>query len=229
MRVTAVMISILLAASCLAQAPAAERTSAPARAGKVVYSWVDGNGRIRMAARPEDVPEAFRARVVVTDTARSRSARLRAERVMVVDLRRDDGKKPLNYSLVDLDRLSREARTPGEATDPGRLGRLAVGGLARATRRLMGLPYTAEPAAARVILYSTPWCGFCKKAARHLRQKGVAFTERDIENDRLAAGELARKLRQAGLSGGGVPVLDIGGTIVIGFDVKRIDRLIEKR
>jgi hypothetical protein len=36
-------------------------------------------------------------------------------------------------------------------------------------------------------------------------------------------------LRSAGLSGGGVPVLDIDGTVVIGFDRDRIDRLLEAR
>jgi len=230
------MILILLSAPCQAQTPGVGTQTVDTgeaqprgKAGKVVYSWVDNDGRIRMAGRSEDIPEAFRARVVVTDTARSRSARLSTERVMVVDLRRDDGKKPLNYSLVDLDRLTGEARPRGEATDPGSLGRLVVGKLARMTRRLLGLPHEAEPVPARVVLYSTPWCGFCKKAAKHLRQMGVAFIERDIENDSLAASELSGKLRRAGLSGAGVPVLDIGGTIVIGFDVERIDRLLKKR
>lgn len=221
------MILILLAAPCRAQSPVHKQPKAGA--GTVVYSWVDANGRIRMAARPEDVPEAFRSRVVVTDTSRDRTARLKTRRVMVVDLRRDDGRKPLNYSLVDLDRLAAEHGKPIERADPGQLGRRMVAKLAQATRRLLGLPLAAETVRPRVILYSTPWCGFCKKAARHLRQKKVAFSERDIENDRLAAAELSHKLRRAGLSNAGVPVLDIDGTLVIGFDVERIDRLLAKR
>jgi glutaredoxin 3 len=78
------------------------------------------------------------------------------------------------------------------------------------------------------VLYSAPWCGFCKKAAAHLRLRGIPFEERDIDSDRSAAVELSKKLRQAGLSGGGVPVLDIAGTIVIGFKPDRIDRLLDQ-
>ena len=147
---------------------------------------------------------------------------------MVLDLRKQAQKGPVNYTLIDLDRLGAGPPPAPDPKDPGELGRRAAARLARSAGRLLGFePVPAESPEA-VILYTAPWCGFCKKAAAHLRQKSVRFVERDIDRDRRAAVELSRKLRQAGLSGGGVPVLDIGGTLIIGFDQQRIDRLLER-
>jgi glutaredoxin len=195
--------------------------------GKVVYSWMDDQGAIRMASRVEDIPEAFRDKVLVTDTARPREQRLKTKRVMLIDLRQEGEDGPVNYTLVDLDKLSRK-KTLSEPKDTGELGIRAVAEMARATRQFLGLSTEVAGRSADVILYTAPWCGFCKKAADHLRQKGIAFEERDIDNDRQAALELSNKLREAGLKGGGVPVLDIAGTIVIGFKKERIDSLVEK-
>jgi glutaredoxin len=186
---------------------------------------VDDRGRIRMAAALDDIPEEFRDRVVLTDTSRPRTQRLRTDRVLVVDLREEGEKGPVNYTVVDLDALGK--RAPGrQPQDPGQLGAWVVDRMAGRVRTLLGIQ--APESSARVLLYTAPWCGFCKKAAAHLRSKGVTFEERDIDSDRSAAVELSRKLRQAGLSGGGIPVLDIAGTIVIGFNRERIDRLLEK-
>lgn len=211
-----------------------ERKVAPADAGQkqpdgsktsVVYSYVDDSGKIRMASTIQEVPEANRDQVVITDTASSRSRRLATDRILVVDLRKESDGRPLNYSVVDLDSLRRKQKPERDIQDPGALGSHVVQKAADQMKRALGL---GKPAgSARVILYSAPWCGFCKKAAKHLRDKGVQFEEKDIEQERSAAVELSRKLRQAGLSGGGVPVLDIGGAIVVGFNKQKIDELLD--
>lgn len=77
-----------------------------------------------------------------------------------------------------------------------------------------------------VIVYSTTWCGYCRKAKAWLKKKGVDFTERDIEKDAGAADELARKAQAAGVKPGGVPVIDVKGTLVLGFDEARLDQLL---
>jgi glutaredoxin len=221
------MIALFLAGCRQESAPApARQAQEPApQTAQVVYSYVDKTGRIRMAVSLDDIPAEFRDKVVLTDTSRPRDQRLLADRVLVVDLREEGEKGPVNYTVVDLEALGRRApdRQPG---DPGELGRWVVGRVAGRVRTLLGIQ--APASAARVVLYTAPWCGFCKKAAAHLRSRGVAFEERDIDADRSAAVELSRKLRQAGMSGGGIPVLDIAGTIVIGFKKERIDRLLEK-
>ena len=47
--------------------------------------------------------------------------------------------------------------------------------------------------AAKVIVYSTPWCAFCKTEKQYLDHLGVAFVDKDIENDTAAFDELAQK------------------------------------
>jgi glutaredoxin len=229
MKVRACALIALLLASCQGSPPPAEKPSVePDAGGTVVYSYVDKSGRIRMAASLDDIPAEFRDRVVLTDTSRPRDQRLLTDRVLVVDLREEGEQGPVNYTVVDLQALSKRARGSmvRDPKDPGELGRWVVGRVAGRVRGLMGIEAPAPTA--KVVLYTAPWCGFCRKAAAHLRSRGVAFEERDIDADRSAAVELSRKLRQAGLSGGGIPVLDIAGTIVIGFKKERIDRLLEK-
>jgi len=226
MRLRVFMLIALLLPACQKEPPPAEAPQAePDVGGPVIYSYVDQSGRIRMAVSLDDIPAEFRDRVVLTDTSRPRDQRLLTDRVLVVDLREESDRGPVNYTVVDLDALGKPA--PGrQPRDPGELGRWVVGRAAGRVRDLLGIQ--APATAARVVLYTAPWCGFCKKAAAHLRSRGVVFEERDIDADRSAAVELSRKLRQAGLSGGGIPVLDIAGTIVIGFKQERIDRLLEK-
>lgn len=70
-----------------------------------------------------------------------------------------------------------------------------------------------------VVMYSTSWCGYCKKAARHFRQKKIPFTEYDIEKSAKAANEY-KKLR-----GRGVPIILIGDRRMNGFNANTFDSL----
>jgi glutaredoxin-like YruB-family protein len=69
-----------------------------------------------------------------------------------------------------------------------------------------------------VRVYSTSTCPWCDKAKDYLSQLGVAFEAVDVSRDRAMAEEMIRKTGQRG-----VPVLDIGGTIIVGFDRPAID------
>ena len=69
---------------------------------------------------------------------------------------------------------------------------------------------------AKVVLYATDWCGYCKQTKRFLDQKGIAFKEFDIEKDTEA-----RKAYEA-LGGRGIPLIDVNGTLVRGFDPDEI-------
>jgi len=74
----------------------------------------------------------------------------------------------------------------------------------------------------RVIIFTTPTCTYCTAAKRYLRQNHVKFREVDVSRDQAAARDM---MRRAGSMG--VPVLDIGGKIVRGFDRPKIDELLE--
>ena len=71
---------------------------------------------------------------------------------------------------------------------------------------------------AQVTIYSAPWCAFCKTEKEYLEHLGVAFTVRDIEEDTGAMEELIEKSGQQS-----VPVTDIDGVIIKGFDRTKID------
>ncbi len=73
----------------------------------------------------------------------------------------------------------------------------------------------------RVIVFSTPTCKFCNAAKRYFREKGVRFRDVDVSRDRAAARDMQRRSGQMG-----VPVIDIGGKIIVGFDRPKIDRLL---
>lgn len=79
---------------------------------------------------------------------------------------------------------------------------------------------------ADVIIYSTPWCAFCKTEKQYLEHLGVAYTEKDIENNADAHAELMEKV---GGQNTGVPVTDIAGTIIRGFDRPKIDATLKEK
>jgi glutaredoxin-like YruB-family protein len=72
----------------------------------------------------------------------------------------------------------------------------------------------------KVIVYSTNWCAYCKMAKQYLAGKNVAVEEKNIEEDQDAHKELMDKI---GGNFRGVPVIDIDGTIILGFDRAKID------
>jgi glutaredoxin 3 len=72
-----------------------------------------------------------------------------------------------------------------------------------------------------VIVYSTPACSWCRAAKDHLESHGIAFDDVDVAADMEKAREMVEKSGQYG-----VPVLDIDGEIIVGFDRARIDSLL---
>lgn len=69
-----------------------------------------------------------------------------------------------------------------------------------------------------VTVYSTPSCPFCHKAKDYLTEKGIAFEDVNVAEDEARAHEMIEKSGQMG-----VPVLDINGKIIVGYDVPKID------
>ncbi len=69
-----------------------------------------------------------------------------------------------------------------------------------------------------VTVYSTPTCPWCDRAKAYLKEIGVSYTEKDVSRDISAAQEMTKLSGQMG-----VPVLNIDGKIVVGFDKRKID------
>ncbi len=72
-----------------------------------------------------------------------------------------------------------------------------------------------------VIVYSTPNCPWCVRVKQFLKENNILFLDWDVSVDQLAADEMIKKSGQMG-----VPVLDIDGQIVVGFDKEKIKQLL---
>ena len=76
-----------------------------------------------------------------------------------------------------------------------------------------------------ISVYSTSTCPACGLAKTYLKESGAEFKDYDVSADKEKAQEMVSKSRQTG-----VPVIDIDGTIIVGFDRRRIDEaLLGKR
>jgi glutaredoxin 3 len=68
-----------------------------------------------------------------------------------------------------------------------------------------------------VTVYSTPTCPWCIRAKQFLKDNLIAFEDIDVSSNQQAADAMVEKSGQMG-----VPVLDIGGEVIVGFDKERI-------
>ncbi len=75
--------------------------------------------------------------------------------------------------------------------------------------------------ASEVIVYTTPTCPWCQALKRYLEERDVPYEEVDVSSDIEAALQMVEKSGQQG-----VPVVEIDGEIVVGFDRERIDALL---
>lgn len=72
-------------------------------------------------------------------------------------------------------------------------------------------------------IYSTPTCPYCTKAKEFLKEKGIEFEDIDVASNQDAAKEMIEKSGQMG-----VPVIDIDGKILIGFDQAKLEEALRK-
>ena len=208
------LINVATLAACERPVAEAGRAASPAReavgsdvppmpvvsdgVADLLFSYVDAHGRVVASASPTDIPEAVRGRVLVVDLTKTPEQRQAHRYAFFADLTAKDPQGHYPVSVV-----SRYDAARGQAQAP-----------------------VAEAPAGSVIVYSAAWCGFCKKAKAWLKENGVAYIERDVDKTPGAQAELDRKLAQAGVPGGGVPVIDWAGTVVMGFDAVRLRKLL---
>ncbi|ADK79475.1 MULTISPECIES: glutaredoxin domain-containing protein [Sediminispirochaeta] len=74
-----------------------------------------------------------------------------------------------------------------------------------------------------ITIYTTPSCGYCVKAKEYFRGRGVNFTEYNVAQNMQKAEEMVKKSGQMG-----VPVIDINGRIIIGFNQSEIERALHR-
>lgn len=73
----------------------------------------------------------------------------------------------------------------------------------------------------KVIIYGTDSCPWCHKAREFMKEHKLKFTDKNVGEDQKAAAEMIKKSGQQG-----VPVIDIDGKIIVGFDEEKIRSLL---
>lgn len=73
----------------------------------------------------------------------------------------------------------------------------------------------------KITVYSTPNCPYCIRLKDYLKQRGMDFTGIDVSADQAALDKMVSISGQMG-----VPVIDVDGKIVVGFDKDKIEKLL---
>jgi glutaredoxin 3 len=232
----AALVALLLGAACRRSAPEAPPQTKDAagvievlKGGRWLFTTVEPAGTFATTDKPESVPVEARAIARVFDP--SEPAKTDAPgQVYVTDLNQllKDGKAPARA-------LSREA------FETAALGQLPPGvSSARAAHGAGATPPPAEPpppvASADagappggtpvVTIYGTSWCGACRSARQYLTERRIPFADKDIERDPAAARELNDKAGKLGIPTDRVPIIEVRGRLLQGFDRARIDALL---
>lgn len=74
----------------------------------------------------------------------------------------------------------------------------------------------------KVKIYSTPTCVWCHKAKEFLQESKIPFEDINVAADQKAAQDMFSKSGQMG-----VPVIDVGGEIIVGFDKNRLKKALK--
>ncbi|OGZ95090.1 MAG: NrdH-redoxin [Candidatus Sungbacteria bacterium RIFCSPLOWO2_02_FULL_51_17] len=74
---------------------------------------------------------------------------------------------------------------------------------------------------AKVTMYSTPSCVYCSMSKAFFKEHNISYDEHNVAEDAAARDEMVKKSGQLG-----VPVIDIDGKIIVGFDKQKLSELL---
>jgi len=197
-----------------------------------LFTFAGPNGVFETTTGLDDIPEASRAVVRVVSPAGQGLARPAAGRVHIIDATRIEAGKPVKVRSVsravfETQSLARLAPALSTRLDQRSAGQPTTAGLAPQAAQETAKPSpAAKPSSAEVILYGTSWCGACSKARRYFVANGIPFVDKDIESDASASEELRRKADSLGVPADRIPVLDVKGRLLVGFDPVRVATLL---
>ncbi len=229
LRAHTVLALLVLLSACkkgapLPAAPALRAELPPpevSRDSALLFTYVEANGMFATSEQAEKVPEVGRRVVRIMGQGRGEVQRRNNANVEVIDLRdllvkgktlprvmsREEFESRALAQLPPGDSCSlSEPHGPPLAEEPGRAG-----------------PPDEPPIA---ILYGTRWCKACKAARRYLVSNLIPFASRDVEKDPSAARELKAKALPFGITADRVPILDVRGRLLVGFDETRMNGLL---
>ncbi len=112
--------------------------------------------------------------------------------------------------------VRQEPRTRAPARTAGR----ADGGQA-AWARTLAQPDPRRRSAPDVVIYTTPWCGWCRRTRAFLDERGVRYVDKNIEANDAFRDELIRKTGRTS-----IPVVEIGGELIRGYNERAMEALL---
>ena len=120
--------------------------------------------------------------------------------------------------VTSLDQVPAHLRSQATASGRGRLSRIPSTAPRRPTTSL------DAPRRANVVVYTAPWCGWCRKTLAWLDARGVSYQNKDIESDDRYRQELLRKTGRTS-----IPYVEIGDGRIAGFSPGEMTRLLAEQ
>ena len=196
------------------------------KGGRWLFTYVEPAGTFATTDKAESVPEGQRAIVRVFDPADLGKTDAPGQ-VTVTDLNQllKSGKaraKPLSRDAFETAALAQ--LPPGQSSTLASHGGEAAPGAPPPTQAPP--PLAGDAGTPVVTIYGTSWCGACRAARQYLTERRVPFADKDIEADPAAARELSEKASKMGIPTDRVPVIEVRGRLLQGFDRARIDALL---
>jgi glutaredoxin len=181
----------------------------------LLLTWVDEAGEFHVTEKILDVPEAGkpRVRVVLTDREVGTGALVY---VANLSAKQADGSYPVDvWPRNRWDEHGAERRKQRMETFAQTADQNAAGG------RAATAPLSA-------VIYGADWCKPCHDAEKLLHSLGVPVTMKNIESNRAAADEMRQKLERANRGGASIPVIDLAGELMVGFNPVVLRQKVER-
>jgi len=167
--------------------------------GRHLFTYVEPAGTFATTDKPEIIPEQSRKMVRVIDPGQTKTKEL-------TDV----------YTTNVMDLLKSGKATarplPREAFETAAIAQLPPG---------ESSPFAPGR--------RTSWCGACRAARQYFAEHKIPFADKDVEQDASAARELAEKAAKMGIPTDRVPILEVRGRLLLGFDRARVEALLGER
>ncbi len=200
------------------------------KGGRWLFTYAEPAGTFATTDKPETVPADARSLVRVFDPSEPVSMKSRAEdgRVYVTNLNElvDKGKSSARATSREAFETAALAALPGGQSSPFAGQPMRPAPMPALDAGAVPGGSTASGAAPVVTIYGTSWCGACQAAREFLTERKIPFADKDIERDPEAAHELAAKASKMGIPTDRVPIIDVRGRLLLGFDRARIEALL---
>ena len=178
-----------------------------------------GGFAAKLADQAEAAVQSATSRLGAGEPAEPAAADPAAERPPATFYRYTDETGTVRF-VTSLEQVPRSLRASARPVGNDRIQRAPA--LPPPTRkRKAGAALALDASSHEVVVYTAPWCGWCRKTLAYLTQQGVAFENRDIEADDSYREELLEKT-----GGTSIPVVEIDGQLIRGYDPQRMAQLL---